>query len=449
MLPGPVFFHELRAAARRKRSFVIRTLIGLFLLYLLIMPGSRPYLGNASSNDWEYSAEQMALLGTSLFGNVVWLQALVILLMTPAIVAGCIVEDRQRKVLSYLLASPLSVAEIVLGKLAARLVNLVVLVAVGLPVVSIALFLGGVVPWEVWLCYGLSFSTVYFLAGVSIFASAFSERPRDAIVRAYAIEGIWLALPLVEQTCRDLGDMYARVVDSISPVTDWLTGSTPSLLLFRSAVAPGNRLIEESLWMLGLQVLYGTVLLGWVTIRLRPVEKGSRLWGLGWLDARKRNQPRRLFTRRPCGDAPMIWKECGGTISAPGLLRLVLLIILGLGATAGLGYWVYAMGLPAFQEVREYGYGAGEIQTYRETMSVSVRIFTTVLYILSGLLLAAAAATGVTSEREKDTWVSLTATPLSGPEILQGKMLGAVWRVRLPLGALLLVWLIGLVCGAV
>jgi ABC-type transport system involved in multi-copper enzyme maturation permease subunit len=145
----------------------------------------------------------------------------------------------------------------------------------------------------------------------------------------------------------------------------------------------------------------------------------------------------------------MIWKECGGTFSAPSLLRMVISIILGLGATAGLGYWVYAMGLPACQEVHDYGYSAGGIQTYREAMSVSVRIFTAVLYILSGLLLAAAAATGVTSEREKDTWVSLTATPLSGPEILQGKMLGAVWRVRLPLGALLLVWLIGLVCGAV
>ena len=139
-----------------------------------------------------------------------------ILLLTPAIVAGSIVEDRQRKVLSYLLASPLTGAEIVLGKLAARLVNLVVLVAVGLPVVSIALFLGGVEPDEVWLCYGLSFSTLYFLAGVSIFASAFSARPRDAIVRAYSIEGIWLSLPLIERGLRDIGGNGSRAGRSLS-----------------------------------------------------------------------------------------------------------------------------------------------------------------------------------------------------------------------------------------
>lgn len=449
MLPGPVFFHELRAAARKRRSFIIRTAIGLFLLYLLIMPGNRAYWRSASSSDWEYSPQELAWLGSNLFGNVVWLQAMVILLLTPAIVAGSIVEDRQRKILSFLLASPLSGAEIVLGKLAARLLNLVVLVAVGLPVVSLALFLGGVEPGEVWLCYGLSFSTLYFLAGVSIFASAFSERPRDAIVRAYSIEGIWLALPLIERGLHDVGGTTAQVVAYLTPLTDWFTGSTPSLLLFDNWFAAGNTLIEKTLWMLGLQVLYGTVLLGWATMRLRPVEKGSRLWGMGWLDARKASQPRRLLNRRPCRDAPMIWKECSGSLSTPSLLRILFLIILGLGAIMGLGYWVYALGLPAFHEMLDYGYGTGGIQTAREALSVSVRIFTAVLYILSGLLMAAAAATSVTYEREKETWVSLIATPLTGTEILQGKMLGSAWRVRLLIGALLLIWLIGFLCGAV
>jgi hypothetical protein len=64
------------------------------------------------------------------------------------------------------------------------------------------------------------------------------------------------------------------------------------------------------------------------------------------------------------------------------------------------------------------------------------------------LLLAASAATGITMEREKDTWISLMATPLEGREILTGKILGAFWRVRGILIALFLVWLTGLICGA-
>jgi ABC-type transport system involved in multi-copper enzyme maturation permease subunit len=449
MLPGPVFFHELRSTARKRRSFVYRTLIGLFLLYLLIMPGSRATWRNVAASDWEYSAEELARLGGNLFANVVGLQAALILLLTPAFVAGAIVEDRQRKVLTYLLASPLSGAEIVLGKLAARLINLVVLVSVGLPVVSIALFLGGVVPGQVWLCYGLSFSTLYFLAGASIFASAFSARPRDAIVRTYAIEAIWLSLPLIERGFRDAGGTLSEIAEQVSPVTQWFVGSAPSLLLFRDWFTGSNRVLAEALWMIGLQFLYGTALLAWATIRLRPVECGARLWGFGWIDALGRNRPRRLFRRRPCGDTPMIWKECSGSLSAPSFFRLFIVIVLGTGAVVGLAYWAYAMGLPALHEVIDYGYGAAGTQSAREALNISVRIFTAVLYILSGLLMAAAAATSVTSEREKDTWVSLTATPLSGAEIIQGKFLGAIWRVRALLGALVLVWFLGVICGAV
>jgi len=129
--------------------------MGFFLLYLMIQSTNHwGTYASQSETSREYSPGELAEIGMNLFGTVIWLQGVVILLLTPAFVAGTIAEDRQRKVLSYLLASPLTGAEIVLGKLAARLVNLVVLVAVGLPVVSIALFLGGVDPAAVWLCYG-------------------------------------------------------------------------------------------------------------------------------------------------------------------------------------------------------------------------------------------------------------------------------------------------------
>ena len=48
---------------------------------------------------------------------------------------------------------------------------------------------------------------------------------------------------------------------------------------------------------MGLQLVQGTLLLAWSTLRLRPVEQGSRLWGLRWLGTRRAAQPRRLFAR--------------------------------------------------------------------------------------------------------------------------------------------------------
>src|SRR5262249_8993326 len=97
----------------------------------------------------------------------------------------------------------------------------------------------------------------------------------------------------------------------------------------------------------------------------------------------------------------------------------------------------------------DYGYGSTGVSTDRNFLSLSVRILTAIVYILMGLLLGASAATGFTMEHEKDTWVSLVSTPLEGSEIVQGKILGALWRVRVLLGTLVLVWLIGMVCGAV
>src|SRR6185312_5797959 len=110
---------------------------------------------------------ETALLGTSLFGTVFWLQSIAVLFLTPALLAGAIAEDRQRRVLDYLLASPLNAAEIVLGKVAARLLSVVVIVASCLPIISLALLFGGIDPTDLMLTYAATFSTIFFLAGLS------------------------------------------------------------------------------------------------------------------------------------------------------------------------------------------------------------------------------------------------------------------------------------------
>ena len=63
-------------------------------------------------------------------------------------------------------------------------------------------------------------------------------------------------------------------------------------------------------------------------------------------------------------------------------------------------------------------------------------------------MIAGAAAESVVNERERDTWLGLIATPLSGWEILRAKMLGVLWKTR-PLGFVILAaWIVGLLSGA-
>jgi hypothetical protein len=65
------------------------------------------------------------------------------------------------------------------------------------------------------------------------------------------------------------------------------------------------------------------------------------------------------------------------------------------------------------------------------------------------LAVAGASASSVTVEREEDTWVSLTTTPLTGWQLLRGKALGAIWNQRGFAAVLVALWLVGLVTGAV
>ena len=90
-----------------------------------------------ASGTWRTSAR-------TIFVTFAVVQAVVVLLLTPALVGGAIADERQRKTLHYLLTSELSSVEIVMGKLAARLLQVGVLVALGLPVVSLIGLFGGV-----------------------------------------------------------------------------------------------------------------------------------------------------------------------------------------------------------------------------------------------------------------------------------------------------------------
>jgi hypothetical protein len=64
------------------------------------------------------------------------------------------------------------------------------------------------------------------------------------------------------------------------------------------------------------------------------------------------------------------------------------------------------------------------------------------------LLVALGAAAGVTAERARETWDSLTATPLCGRTILRAKAVGAVWKVRWGLLLLVVLWAAGLLTGS-
>jgi ABC-type transport system involved in multi-copper enzyme maturation permease subunit len=446
MLPGPVFTVEMVTTARRRRYYALRLLYGAILLLIVwqsYVATLWSYGPNATSGD--YSVHQMSAFARAVFVAFTTTQAIAIGVLTPALVAGVIADEKQRKTLHYLLASTLTGGEIVLGKLLARLLHLGVFLAIGLPVISLLTLFGGIDPRDILLAYAGTGAAMFFLAALSILVSTYARRVRDAILAAFLLELMWLVVPPL--ITLGLSSWWPALYGWIRPVGEWIFAVNPYTLVDVPWLRGTSTWLERFWWMVGLQVAYGAGLVAWAVWRLRPVFRNQdvrRRWAVHLARWRWR-----LLPRPACGDDPMVWKErhvsrLGGATRL--LVALVTLVLFSVG-----GYCIRYLGWEAFTELYAYGYGAvgwqqaGARRRFHEFLQAA----TGFLYVLMMLGLASTSASGISSEREEDTWISLLATPLDGAEILRGKMVGAAWGVRWFALALVLLWAMGLAAGSV
>ena len=143
---GPVFAYEWLRATRRwtmyawRAGFVLVLLGGLALVWLVWLDESHR---TASS-----TMQAQADLAKMFFGIIECVAVVTVLLAAPAATAGVICQERARGTLLDVLATDLSSAEVVLGKLAARLLPVLGTIAAALPVLAIMSLFGGIDPWR-------------------------------------------------------------------------------------------------------------------------------------------------------------------------------------------------------------------------------------------------------------------------------------------------------------
>src|SRR5688572_21378571 len=190
MLAGPIFSLETVTSARRPRYFVVRVLYAIALLVALCSVYSM-----WSTFERDLSYRDFAEFGAAFFNSFAALQLLIVVGLGPGLVAGTIAQERERRTIEYLFATDLSNSEIVLGKLAARLLLLFYLVLVGLPILSIAMLLGGISPTRLALVFLMTASSMLMITGLSMAVSVWTPRARDAITRTYLLVLALLVLP--------------------------------------------------------------------------------------------------------------------------------------------------------------------------------------------------------------------------------------------------------------
>src|SRR5437879_501397 len=120
--PGPVFAFEWLMAVRRWQMYATRSILVSLLLAALVVVWNSERVG-------VQNIRQMALVGEAFYQALVGTLLTLILLAAPAATAGSVCLDKTRGALVHLLVTDLSNAEIVLGKLFARLAPVLGLIA--------------------------------------------------------------------------------------------------------------------------------------------------------------------------------------------------------------------------------------------------------------------------------------------------------------------------------
>ena len=184
---------ELRGRMRGVRSFAIITifllLMGSFtvLLYMLQLP-------RLNTNDTIITGE----LGRLLFVGVIGIELLLIVFIVPALTAGAITGERERKTYDLLQTTLLSAPTFIVGKMESALGYIMLLLLSAIPLQSIAFLFGGVSGTEVLIALALLSVTGISLGALGMFFSAMTERTMTATVRVYTVAVVLVfGLPLV------------------------------------------------------------------------------------------------------------------------------------------------------------------------------------------------------------------------------------------------------------
>jgi ABC-type transport system involved in multi-copper enzyme maturation permease subunit len=466
---GPVVRYELITTARRGRFYIARVVYGLCLLFLLFTR----FQEFNSRHPQGGTVEEVQTFAEATFISFAGAQGAALLCLIPALVAGVIADEHQRKTLHYLLASRLSSAEIVLGKLGARLVHVTTFVALGIPVVCLLALYGGLNPDNVFYVYLGTLSIAVFASGLSILISIMARRPRDAILVTYGIGALWLLVPAwLQPTAHYLsGSLWW-----VGPVNDWVLMTNPLFVwgqatnqiffLTRGGLRAGWFLGQFTwifYWMVGLQSALGLLFVALAVLGLRPMRGNSWPGGqpqTGWWSrlvnrflaitrarvATSLTQNQLLIAppdRAPCGDDPMFWKErhtsAGGGLRWLGSRPMVLFFGVLLGC------YLLDVSYPVLSDWLDGRWR----QAPSAEVSDALRGSSEVLAVLAMLGVAAAAAVSLTGEREQDTWTSLATTLLTPAEIVRAKQFGAVWSARRVGVALLVTWAAGVLLGGI
>ena len=298
--PGPVFVHESIAATRRWQLYAMRSfsvfglLAALVLVWLVMSMDDGQPVGSIS-------IKKLAQAGESFFYAISTTQLMLVLLVAPAATAGAICLDRARGNLTHMLVTDLGDGEIVLGKLAARFLPVVGLVAATIPVLALAGLLGGVIFEAIVSLTLVTLALAVLGCSLALAISVRATKTHEVLMAVYGIELVWVFGPLVWEILT-----LTRVLPG---VPRWFVAINPFVLACAPYLSSNLVSWESFAGALGGMMVISALLVAYTVLRLR-VEvtraAGSRL--TSWLERANAQ----LLWWRPgpsLDNDPVLWRE--------------------------------------------------------------------------------------------------------------------------------------------
>lgn len=420
-LLGPVYWVELVRAARRRRLYLLRALYALALLMLVaiavaVMESNRRVTQNNS-------LQLAAVFAETFFKTFSIAQLAVGSLLAAASASGVIADERQRKTIEFLFATDLSNREIVLGKFAGVMTTSLALLVAAMPVVALTQLFGATPIDEVLRSTIVTVSSMSFVAAGCLLVSTLSNRPREAVVRAFVVAAFLLLGPLLliflmifrPDLYRWIEPVHQFMLDA-NPLVYWVRSNWQATAPYLPTL-PGWDGVKHLVWN---QSVMAAAFLGFAILRVRAVHLNSAN-----RPAMAKEKPASRWSwrtiLRPGLDVlpAMLWKELFLQSTIRGMNRkgkIIAALVDGVLMSFLAWYWFRA--ISSNDTIVKAGFA--------ESMSL-ISIGVAWVYILVS---AVRAATSMTVERESGHWESLLTTRLTGAEIVIGKTFGAVLSLR-------------------
>lgn len=398
-MTGPILNLELLLNSRRNRQNLFRRIYCAWLIAQFFYL----YYGDYTLVAQELTAPQFVGSYLEVF---VGQQFFLLLLVTPAFVAGAVTDEKSRGTLQYLLTTDLTSWEIIAGKMLGRLAELGLLLLAGLPLLCFVAPFGGLNPGSILVLMGVLVGPLFALAAASMLASVWVRSTRDAALAVYGmvLGGYLFVVAVQHGMLFCMAAPPGSTLRSLYPCLHWLVDELNyfnPVYILEPIWWEENHAFELAYRCLESTFLWGALgssCLGLAVWRLRPAylrqleNEGKRKWAFRWLP------------RARVADEPIRWKER----HVEGLAPLALL--------RRLPRW---LGIAAIAAGTLFFLTSGVFSAGTEFARLAIYVF-----LISGLVVGIRCSGAVTGERERQTWEALLLTPLAVRELIHGKLWG-------------------------